>query len=243
MPDMGAHLSDQEAQHRHDSDEVRRRGLMLVLSSPSGAGKTTLSRMLLEHDSTIVLSISVTTRQPRPGEVEGRDYRFIDARTFDAMVARGDLLEWAEVFGGRYGTPRQPVERALAMGRDVLFDIDWQGTQQLREKGRGDLISVFVLPPSIPDLERRLRTRAQDADNVIRARMAKAANEMSHWAEYDYVVINRDVSRAFDDVCAILAAERLKRDRQTGLSAFVRALQAGWAELVYPSEGSDPAES
>jgi guanylate kinase len=243
MPDMGAHLSDQETQHRHDSDEVRRRGLMLVLSSPSGAGKTTLSRMLLERDSTIVLSISVTTRQPRPGEVEGRDYRFIDARTFDAMVARGDLLEWAEVFGGRYGTPRQPVERALAMGRDVLFDIDWQGTQQLREKGRGELVSVFVLPPSIPDLERRLRTRAQDADNVIRARMAKAANEMSHWAEYDYVVINRDVSRAFDDVCAILAAERLKRDRQTGLSAFVRALQAGWAELVYPSEGSDPGES
>jgi guanylate kinase len=243
MPDMGAHLSDQETQHRHDSDEVRRRGLMLVLSSPSGAGKTTLSRMLLERDSTIVLSISVTTRQPRPGEVEGRDYRFIDARTFDAMVARGDLLEWAEVFGGRYGTPRQPVERALAMGRDVLFDIDWQGTQQLREKGRGELVSVFVLPPSIPDLERRLRTRAQDADNVIRARMAKAANEMSHWAEYDYVVINRDVSRAFDDVCAILAAERLKRDRQTGLSAFVRALQTGWAELVYPSEGSDPGES
>jgi guanylate kinase len=216
---------------------------MLVLSSPSGAGKTTLSRMLLERDSTIVLSISVTTRQPRPGEVEGRDYRFIDARTFDAMVARGDLLEWAEVFGGRYGTPRQPVERALAMGRDVLFDIDWQGTQQLREKGRGDLVSVFVLPPSIPDLERRLRTRAQDADNVIRARMAQAANEMSHWAEYDYVVINRDVSRAFDDVCAILAAERLKRDRQTGLSAFVRALQAGWAELVYPSEDSDAADS
>jgi guanylate kinase len=243
MPDMGAHLSDQETQHRHDSDEVRRRGLMLVLSSPSGAGKTTLSRMLLERDSTIVLSISVTTRQPRPGEVEGRDYRFIDAKTFDAMVARGDLLEWAEVFGGRYGTPRQPVERALAMGRDVLFDIDWQGTQQLREKGRGNLVSVFVLPPSIPDLERRLRTRAQDADDAIRARMAKAANEMSHWAEYDYVVINRDVSRAFDDVCAILDAERLKRDRQTGLSAFVRALQAGWAELVYPSEGSDPADS
>jgi guanylate kinase len=243
MPDMGAHLSDQEMQHRHDRDEVPRRGLMLVLSSPSGAGKTTLSRMLLERDSIVVLSISVTTRKPRPGEVEGRDYQFIDARTFDAMVVRGDLLEWAEVFGERYGTPRQPVERALAMGRDVLFDIDWQGTQQLREKGRDDLVSVFVLPPSIADLERRLRTRAQDADNVIRARMSKAANEMSHWAEYDYVVINRDVSRAFDDVCAILAAERLKRDRQIGLSAFVRALQAGWAELVCPSESSDPAES
>jgi guanylate kinase len=135
-------------------------------------------------------------------------------------------MEWAEVFGSRYGTPRTPVERALAMGRDVLFDIDWQGTQQLREKGRDDLVSVFVLPPSIPDLEARLRTRAQDADDVIRARMAKAANEMSHWAEYDYVVINRDVWRAFEDICAILAAERLKRERQTGLSAFVRALQA-----------------
>ncbi len=222
----GRHLPDQETQRRHDGGEVARRGLMLVLSSPSGAGKTTLSRMLLDCYSTIELSISVTTRKPRPGEVEGRDYRFIDGRSFDAMVARGDLLEWAEVFGSRYGTPRAPVERALAMGRDVLFDIDWQGTQQLREKGRDDLVSVFVLPPTIPDLEARLRTRAQDADDVIRARMAKAANEMSHWAEYDYVVINRDVWRAFEDVCAILAAERLKRERQTGLSAFVRALQA-----------------
>ena len=223
----GRHLPDQETQRRHDGGEVARRGLMLVLSSPSGAGKTTLSRMLLDRYSTIELSISVTTRKPRPGEVEGRDYRFIDERSFDAMVARGDLREWAEVFGSRYGTPRAPVERALAMGRDVLFDIDWQGTQQLREKGRDDLVSVFVLPPTIPDLEARLRTRAQDADDVIRARMAKAANEMSHWAEYDYVVINRDVWRAFEDICAILAAERLKRERQTGLSAFVRLLQAG----------------
>jgi guanylate kinase len=223
---LGADLPDQERQRQQDGSDVARRGLMLVLSSPSGAGKTTLSRMLLERDPALELSISVTTRKPRPGEVEGRDYHFIDGRTFDAMVARGDLLEWAEVFGSRYGTPRKPVEQALAMGRDVLFDIDWQGTQQLREKGRDDLVSVFVLPPSIPDLEARLRTRAQDADDVIRARMSKAANEMSHWAEYDYVVINRDVWRAFDDVCAILAAERLKRERQTGLSAFVRALQA-----------------
>jgi guanylate kinase len=222
----GRHLPDQETQRRHDGAEVARRGLMLVLSSPSGAGKTTLSRMLLDRYSTIELSISVTTRKPRPGEVEGRDYRFIDDKSFDAMVARGDLMEWAEVFGSRYGTPRAPVERALAMERDVLFDIDWQGTQQLREKGRDDLVSVFVLPPTIADLEARLRTRAQDADDVIRARMAKAANEMSHWAEYDYVVINRDVWRAFEDICAILAAERLKRERQTGLSAFVRALQA-----------------
>jgi len=223
----GGHLPDQETQRRHDGGEVARRGLMLVLSSPSGAGKTTLSRMLLDRYSTIELSISVTTRKPRPGEVEGRDYHFIGAARFDAMVERGDLLEWAEVFGSRYGTPRAPVERALAMGRDVLFDIDWQGTQQLREKGRNDLVSVFVLPPSIADLEARLRTRAQDADDVIHARMSKAANEMSHWAEYDYVIINRDVRSAFEGVCAILAAERLKRERQTGLSAFVRALQAG----------------
>ena len=224
---MERHLPDQETQRRHDGGEVARRGLMLVLSSPSGAGKTTLSRMLLDRYSTIELSISVTTRKPRPGEFEGRDYHFIDARTFDAMVEGGDLLEWAEVFGSRYGTPRAPVERALAKGRDVLFDIDWQGTQQLREKGRNDLVSVFVLPPSIADLEARLRTRAQDADDVIRARMSKAANEMSHWAEYDYVIVNRDLDSAFAKVQAILAAERVRRERQTGLTEFVRGLQAG----------------
>src|SRR5260370_2658019 len=176
----GRHLPDQETQRRHDGGEVARRGLMLVLSSPSGAGKTTLSRMLLDCYSTIELSISVTTRKPRPGEVEGRDYRFIDGRSFDAMVARGDLLEWAEGFGSRYGTPRAPVERALAMGRDVLFDIDWQGTQQLREKGRDDLVSVFVRPPTIPDLEARLRTLAQDAAYVIPAPLAKPANHITH---------------------------------------------------------------
>jgi guanylate kinase len=206
---------------------VARRGLMLVLSSPSGAGKTTLSRRLLESDPAIDLSISVTTRPPRPGEVDGRDYHFIDRVQFDAMVARGELLEWAQVFGNRYGTPRGPVEAALASGRDVLFDIDWQGTQQLREKGRADLVSVFVLPPSIPDLEQRLRSRAQDTPEVIRSRMAKAADEMSHWAEYDYVVINREIADAFEDVRAILGAERLKRERQPGLSTFVRSLQAG----------------
>jgi guanylate kinase len=206
--------------------QVARRGLMLVLSSPSGAGKTTLSRRLLESDPAIDLSISVTTRRPRPGEVDGRDYHFIDRARFDAMIKSGDLLEWAEVFGNGYGTPRAPVDAALAAGRDVLFDIDWQGTQQLREKGRDDLVSVFVLPPSIPDLEQRLRTRAQDTADVIRARMAKAADEMSHWAEYDYVVINRRVADASDDVSAILRAERLKRERQPGLSAFVRSLQA-----------------
>ena len=206
---------------------VARRGLMLVLSSPSGAGKTTLSRRLLEGDPAIDLSISVTTRPPRPGEIDGRDYHFIDRAQFDAMVARGELLEWAQVFGNRYGTPRGPVEKALASGRDVLFDIDWQGTQQLREKGRADLVSVFVLPPSIPDLEQRLKSRAQDTPEVIRSRMAKAADEMSHWAEYDYVVINREIADAFEDVRAILGAERLKRERQPGLSAFVRSLQAG----------------
>jgi guanylate kinase len=206
---------------------VARRGLMLVLSSPSGAGKTTLSRRLLASDDAIDLSISVTTRPPRPGEVDGRDYHFIDRSQFDAMVARGELLEWAQVFGNRYGTPRGPVEKALASGRDVLFDIDWQGTQQLSEKGRADLVSVFVLPPSIPDLEQRLRSRAQDAEDVIHARMAKAGDEMSHWAEYDYVVINREIADAFEDVRTILGAERLKRERQPGLSAFVRSLQEG----------------
>jgi guanylate kinase len=199
---------------------------MLVLSSPSGAGKTTLSRRLLEGDPSIALSISVTTRKQRPGEVGGRDYHFIDAARFDAMVERGELLEWAEVFGNRYGTPRALVQDTLARGRDVLFDIDWQGTQQLREKADRDLVSIFVLPPSIPDLERRLRTRAQDSDDVIQARMAKAADEMSHWAEYEYVVINNEIDRAFAEVRSILAAERLKRERQTGLSDFVRRLQA-----------------
>jgi len=207
-------------------DAIARRGLMLVLSSPSGAGKTTLSRRLLEADPAVELSVSVTTRKQRPGEVDGRDYHFIDAARFDAMLKQGELLESAQVFGHRYGTPCAPVEAALGRGRDVLFDIDWQGTQQLREKAVHDLVSIFVLPPSIPDLERRLRARAQDSDEVIHARMARAADEMSHWAEYDYVVINTDIDRAFSEVRSILAAERLKRERQTGLSAFVRALQA-----------------
>ena len=217
----------QRAPVPQERPEVARRGVMLVLSSPSGAGKTTLSRRLLEHYRTLELSVSVTTRKPRRGEVDGTDYVFIDDARFDAMVAGDELLEWAEVFGNRYGTPRGPVNHILAAGRDVLFDIDWQGTQQLRERANADLVSVFVLPPSVPDLEARLRSRAQDSDEVIHARMSKAADEMSHWAEYDYVVINRDVQHAFEDVCAILAAERLKRERQTGLSAFVRSLQAG----------------
>ncbi|HEU5275680.1 MAG TPA: guanylate kinase [Xanthobacteraceae bacterium] len=206
------------------SDVIARRGLMLVLSSPSGAGKTTLSRMLLD-DPAITLSISVTTRPQRPGEKDGAHYHFIDRARFDAMVKNRELLEWAEVFGHRYGTPRGPVEQALAAGRDVLFDIDWQGTQQVRETARSDLVSVFVLPPSAVELERRLHTRAQDSDDVIRTRMAKASDEMSHWAEYDYVIVNRQLDDAFAELRAILAAERLKRERQTGLSDFVRGLQ------------------
>jgi guanylate kinase len=208
------------------SQAISRRGLMLVLSSPSGAGKTTLSRKLLAEQRGIELSISVTTRPKRRGEVDGRHYHFIDRRQFDRMACAGELLEHAEVFGNCYGTPRKPVEKALKAGRDVLFDIDWQGTQQLREKMPRDLVSVFVLPPSIPELERRLHTRAQDDGKVIRARMAKAGGEMTHWAEYDYVVVNREFDRAFAEVRAILAAERLKRERQTGLSTFVRGLQS-----------------
>ena len=206
---------------------IARRGLMLVLSSPSGAGKTTLSRRLLQRDPGVEMSVSVTTRSPRPGETEGRDYHFIDPARFDAMVAQGDLLESAQVFDHRYGTPRGPVEAALAQGRDVLFDIDWQGTQQLREKASNDLVSVFILPPSVPELERRLHTRAQDSDDVIRRRMMKASDEMSHWAEYDYVVVNKDLDDAFAKVQTILSAERAKRQRQIGLSDFVRNLQAG----------------
>ena len=172
------------------------------------------------------LSVSVTTRPRRTNEKDGRDYRFIDKTRFNVMVDRNELLEWADVFGNLYGTPRSPVERALAAGRDVLFDIDWQGTQQLREKARGDLASIFILPPTIPELERRLLARALDDDQVIKGRMAKAGDELSHWAEYDYVIINDSVERAFSEVKQILAAERLKRERQTGLSAFVRKLQS-----------------
>ncbi len=209
-----------------DQKRIARRGLMLVLSSPSGAGKTTLSRMLLKADRHVELSVSVTTRPQRRGEVDGRDYHFIDLHRFRAMVKSGKLLEWADVFGHCYGTPRRPVEKALQAGRDVLFDIDWQGTQQLSEKARDDLVSVFILPPTAKELERRLKRRAQDSHDIIGTRMAKAADEMSHWPEYDYVIVNRDKDEAFAEVKAILAAERLKRERQIGLSSFVRALQA-----------------
>jgi guanylate kinase len=215
----------QKRSKRQNNRKIARRGVMFVLSSPSGAGKTTLSRLLLKADRNIALSVSVTTRPKRRGEVNGRDYHFIDLGRFAAMVKSGDLLEWAEVFGHRYGTPRLPVEKALQTGHDVLFDIDWQGTQQLREKARDDLVSVFILPPSVNELERRLHTRAQDTHDIIHTRMAKAAGEMSHWPEYDYVIVNSDKDAAFAEVRAILAAERLKRERQIGLSDFVRGLQ------------------
>jgi guanylate kinase len=214
------------AKRRSETAVIARRGLMLVLSSPSGAGKTTLSRRLLEKDDNVTLSVSVTTRKKRPSEMEGRDYIFIGRRRFDELVEKGELLEWAEIFDNYYGTPKKPVMDALSTGRDVLFDIDWQGTKQLSKAASGDIASVFVLPPSVSELERRLHTRAQDDYETIHRRMAKAADEMSHWNEYDYVVINRDLDQAFAEVIAILTAERLKRERQPGLSDFVRGLQA-----------------
>jgi len=208
-------------------DLIRRRGLMLVLSSPSGAGKTTLSRRMLETDKDISLSISVTTRAPRKGEKNGCDYIFVDPTEFNLMVNRNELLEHAKVFGNYYGTPRGPVEETLAQGRDVLFDIDWQGTQQLVEKARADLVSIFILPPSWHELERRLFGRAQDDPAEINRRMAKASDEMSHWAEYDYVIVNREIEQSVEAVRSILLAERLKRHRQLGLSEFVIGLQSG----------------
>ena len=213
------------AAHGYTIDGVERRGLMFVLSSPSGAGKTTLSRLLIERMPGLRMSVLVTTRAKRPGEVDGRDYLFVDKARFEEMVKRTELLEWATVFDNRYGTPRAPVEAALSAGQDVLFDIDWQGTQQLREKARADVVSVFILPPSAADLERRLHSRAQDSAEVIRGRMSRASHEMSHWAEYDYIVINRDIDAAFAEVQSILKAERLKRERRVGLSTFVRELQ------------------
>ena len=203
---------------------IARRGLMLVLSSPSGAGKTTLSRMLLKADRNIELSVSVTTRPRRRGERHGRDYHFIDRARFDAMVKKGELLEWAEVFGHCYGTPRLPVQKALRAGRDVLFDIDWQGTQQLKEQARDDLVSVFILPPGHDELERRLKTRAQDSNEVVARRMAKAASEISHWPEYDYVIVNNELGRAVEQVSAILEAERARRTRLIGVGEFVADL-------------------
>ncbi|MDX5367278.1 MAG: guanylate kinase [Alphaproteobacteria bacterium] len=205
--------------------EIHRRGLMLVLSSPSGAGKTTLSRRLLESDSEIDMSVSATTRKPRPGEVDGKDYFFLSTEDFGIMRNKGEFLEYAKVFGNYYGTPRKPVEDALARGHDVLFDIDWQGTQQLDETAQEDLVKVFILPPSAQDLEKRLEKRAQDPADVVAARMAKASDEISHYQEYDYIIINENIDRAFMELQAILRAERLKRRRLTGLSNFVKQLR------------------
>ncbi len=203
---------------------IQRRGLMLVLSSPSGAGKTTLSRRLLQSDNAITMSVSATTRKARPNEIEGRDYYFVAETKFERRVAANEFLEHATVFGHRYGTPRTAVMRALEDGEDVLFDIDWQGTQQLRQQARDDVVSIFVLPPSHSELERRLRERAQDEEDVVRRRMAKAADEISHWAEYDYIIVNDDVLRAQTQLETILAAERLKRARLVGIPAFVSGL-------------------
>jgi len=205
--------------------EIGRRGLLLVLSSPSGAGKTTITRRLVERDGNLSISISATTRPPRANEADGKDYFFVSNARFDRMVREAALLEHATVFGNRYGTPRAPVEAALAAGRDIVSDIDWQGTQQLAQTVRGDLVAVFVLPPSMEALEERLRRRAQDSDEVVRQRMAKSADEMSHWPEYDYVIVNRDLDASVAEAQAILTAERLKRERQVGLAEFVNRLR------------------
>jgi guanylate kinase len=202
-----------------------RRGLLLILSSPSGAGKSTLARRLMEWDPSLRFSVSATTRAARLGEVDGREYYFKARADFEAMVAAGEMLEYAEVFGNFYGSPKGPVEAAMTEGRDTLFDIDWQGGQQIRNSSLGrDVVSVFVLPPSIAELERRLRGRAQDSDEVIAGRMAKSQSEISHWAEYDYVIVNNDIDMAFNDLLTILQAERMRRDRQPGMAEFVRGL-------------------
>ncbi len=206
---------------------IPRRGLLLVMSSPSGAGKTTLSRKLLATDQNITMSVSVTTRSPRPGEVEGKDYYFITKDRFAQMRDRKDLLEWAEVFGNYYGTPRKPVEEALAKGRDVLFDIDWQGTQQLAQAMEDDLVRLFILPPSAEELQNRLINRAQDTSSVVAKRMAEASREISHWPEYDYVIINDNIEESHRQVLAVLSAERLRRRRRVGLTDFVRNLTKG----------------
>lgn len=207
--------------------KIQRRGMMLVLSSPSGAGKTTIAKRLVESDPLIRLSVSVTTRPRRPGEAHGVDYTFTEPADFNAMIQRGELLEHARVFDNWYGTPARPVMDSLARGQDVLFDIDWQGTQQLERTARDDLVRIFILPPSMRDLELRLKQRAQDAPDVVAKRMSRAADEMSHWAEYDYVIVNFDLEEALDYVQSIVKAERLKRSRQTGLTDYVQALRSG----------------
>jgi len=206
---------------------IHRRGLMFVLSSPSGAGKSTISREILARDGNITMSVSATTRPKRPGEVAGKDYYFVDKSEFNLMVNRQEFLEYAKVFDNYYGTPAGPVMDALAAGKDVLFDIDWQGTQQIAEQARDDLVSVFILPPSTAELERRLKKRAQDPADVVARRMSKAADEMSHWAEYDYIIVNQDIDESVDQALSILKAERLRRERMEGLGEFVKGLRTG----------------
>lgn len=206
---------------------ISRRGLMLVLSSPSGAGKSSISRHLLEQDNNLYLSVSATSRKRRPGEVEGRDYSFVSTEEFQLMINRGDFYEYAKVFDNYYGTPKAPVEAKMQEGKDVLFDIDWQGTQQMKAQARDDLVSVFILPPSIAELEKRLNKRGQDTAEVVAKRMSKAADEMSHYPEYDYIIVNENLEASVGQVQAILAAERLKRDRLTGLTGFMKSLRDG----------------
>ena len=207
-----------------DQPARQRRGLLIVLSSPSGAGKSTIARMLLESDKDVTMSISATTRPKRPGETDDLDYHFVDDAGFDRLIAAGEFVEWAPVFGFRYGTPKAPVKAALRQGRDILFDIDWQGTQQLHSAMGEDLVRIFILPPSMQELERRLRERGTDSEQVIADRMQRAASEISHWAEYDYVLVNADMDKCLAKVQTIVAAERLKRARQVGLVTFVRHL-------------------
>jgi guanylate kinase len=207
--------------------DINRRGVMLVLSSPSGAGKTSISREILRREPSLSMSVSATTRPKRPGETDGRDYHFVDPTEFGLMINRGEFLEHAKVFGNYYGTPRTFVDAKLSQGLDVLFDIDWQGTQQLRDTARSDVVSVFILPPSTGELERRLNARAQDPAHVVSQRMSQASNEMSHWPEYDYIIVNRDLDASVAKVQAILSAERTRRERQIGLGDFVRRLRDG----------------
>jgi len=205
---------------------ITNRGLMLVLSSPSGAGKTSICKKLLQQDTSLVLSVSATTRKRRPGEVEAKDYQFLSTQEFESRINKSQFLEYAKVFGNYYGTPAQLVERTLKSGVDVLFDIDWQGTQQLKARARQDLVSVFILPPSIKELEKRLFNRAQDTSEVVANRMSKSASEMSHYPEYDYVIINHDLDKSVQQVQSILCAERSRRERQIGLVEFVKYLRA-----------------
>ena len=211
-----------------DETKLERRGLMLVLSSPSGAGKTTISRQLLARDQNLTMSVSATTRPMRPGEIEGIDYYFVEPTEFNLMINRHELMEYAKVFDNYYGTPISAVEKALRIGKDVIFDIDWQGSQQIAERAREDLVSIFILPPSTAELDRRLQNRAQDTEKVVSARMAKAPSEMSHYAEYDFIVVNHNVEESVAQVEAIIAAERLRRHRMIGLTDFVKRLQEGY---------------